>query len=93
MLGDAKVSRQVEVLNSLGLHARPAAVFAREASAFTADITVSKNGHVSDGKSTIGLLMLAAEKGTTLDITATGPDAEEAIEVLEKLFRDKFGEE
>jgi phosphocarrier protein len=69
------MSREVTIQNKLGLHARPATEFVKKAMRFSCDITIAKDGHVSDGKSVIGILMLAAGPGTTLEITAQGADA------------------
>ena len=88
-----QVVRELSLLNKLGLHARPASLFAKTASKYVADITVSKGGHTSDAKSVIGLLMLAAEQGVTIVVTATGEDAEEAVNALEELIENKFGED
>lgn len=88
-----KISREVTVRNKLGLHARPAAEFAQTAQQFASEITVSKEGHASDGKSVIGLLMLAAGEGTTLQITAHGSDAEAAMAALTSLIDKQFAEE
>ena len=93
MTEHSKIIRDVVVLNKLGLHARPASLFVKTASRFVSDITVSKNGHVSDGKSVIGLLMLAAGQGIELNVTAHGEDAMEAVNALEKLIANRFGEE
>lgn len=88
-----KISREVTVRNKLGLHARPASEFAQTAQQFESEITVSKAGHASDGKSVIGLLMLAAGEGTTLNITAHGADAEEAMTALTALIDNQFEKE
>lgn len=93
MAESRKVSRHCVVTNKLGLHARPASLFVKTATGFLANITVAKDGHVSDGKSIIGLLMLAAGQGSSLSISAAGNDAAEAVDALEKLIQSKFGEE
>lgn len=75
-------SRAVRIVNPLGLHARAAARFVRTACAFQADVRVANGTHTMDGKSIMGLLLLAAAPGTELTITADGPDEAEAVETL-----------
>jgi len=87
------VSKEVTVINKLGVHARPAAMFVKTANKFTSDITVERDGEQVDGKSIMGLMMLAAGQGCKLIITAKGSDAEVAVRELESLFQRKFGEE
>ncbi len=89
------VSAKVTITNRLGLHARPAMIFVEVASTFDTDITVSRTdqNELVDGKSIMQLMMLAATKGTELEITATGPDAENAIEKLAELVNSRFSEE
>ena len=84
--------RDVEICNKLGLHARAAARFVHTASRFTARIQIERNGQVVDGKSILSLLLLAATKGSTLRILATGDDEEQAVATLCKLVTDRFGE-
>ena len=92
--GSAKsASREVTVTNKLGVHARPAAMFVKVANKFESDILVEKDGEQVNGKSIMGLMMLAAGQGSTLVITATGRDAEAAVRELESLFQRKFDEE
>ena len=81
------------IRNTLGLHARPAALFAKTAEDFKSDIRVSKEGVEVNGKSILGLMMLVAGKGSELTIAADGPDEEEAVEALAKLVESGFGEE
>ena len=85
--------REVKIVNSLGLHARPAALFVRAASKFESDIMVERDGNAVSGKSIMGLMTMEAECGTILRITAQGADAEIALDRLEALFRRKFDEE
>ena len=86
------VSGQVTVVNTLGLHARAAARFVRLASQFGSQIRVTRGPHTMDGKSILGLLLLAAARGSVLTITAEGPDEAEAAAALlalaEKGFED-----
>jgi len=86
-------SREVMVINKLGVHARPAALFVKTANKFASDITVEKDGEQVNGKSIMGLMMLAAGQGAKLVIIAEGPDAEAAVRELEALFQRKFDEE
>ncbi len=86
-------SREVTVINKLGVHARPAALFVKIANKFASHITVEKDGEQVNGKSIMGLMMLAAGQGSKLIITAEGPDAEAAVRELESLFQRKFDEE
>jgi len=88
-----KVSKTLTVVNKLGIHARPAAVFARTANKFKADVFVEKDGETINAKSIMGLMMLAAGPGSKLLIIATGPDAGEAVAAIEELIASKFGEE
>ncbi len=87
------VTRTFKVRNQLGIHARPASLFAKTATQFNSVITVQKDGNVINGKSIMGVMMLAAEKGATLEVIAQGSDAAEALDALEQLFKDKFGED
>ena len=91
--GGHVLSLEVVVENSLGLHARPASQFVKTACQFAAEITIGREGHVSDGKSIIGVLMLGAGPGSTLSLTARGNDAQQALQALQALFRSRFGEE
>lgn len=88
-----KVSKELLVPNKLGIHARPAAMFVKVASKFECNITVEKDGEAVNGKSIMGLMMLAAGCGARLNLIAEGRDAEQAIKELEELFVKKFNEE
>lgn len=89
-----KVTQMFTVENELGLHARPSASIIKKASEFQSHIEiVTEDGEVVDGKSILGIMLLGAEKGTELKITAEGNDAEEAIYALGSLFKNKFGED
>jgi phosphocarrier protein HPr len=88
-----RISRECLVINKLGIHARPAALFVKVASRFESDITVEKDGEAFNGKSIMGLMMLAANHGSKLTITAEGRDAEQAIGEIEQLFLQKFNED
>ncbi len=84
--------RQALIVNPLGLHARPAAQLVRLASTFTSDIMFAKDGMEVNGKSIMGVMMLAAECGSSLTIRASGPDAEQAVQALLDLVAGGFGE-
>jgi phosphocarrier protein len=87
------VRRQVEVLNSLGLHMRPADKFVKLALRFQAEIRVTHNGNEFNGKSILDLTSVGAECGTRLELEARGPDAEEAIAALAELIAARFHED
>jgi len=76
------IERSVTILNRTGLHARPAAEFVKLAGRFEAEIKITKEDLTVDGKSIMGVMMLAAERGSTVTITADGPDEAEALERL-----------
>jgi len=80
------------IINKLGLHARASAKFVTTASQFKCDINVSRNGRTVNGKSIMGMMMLAAAKGTEIEVRAEGKDAEQALKELEQLINDYFGE-
>jgi phosphocarrier protein len=82
----------VTIINKLGLHARAAAKLVTLASRFESEIRLFKDGREVNGKSIMGVMMLAAARGSTLDIEAEGEDAQEALNQLERLIRDRFGE-
>ena len=81
------------VQNQLGLHARPASMFVKMATRFKSEILVVKEGEEINGKSIMGLMMLAASHGTTLTVTAKGSDATDAVNELEDLVNRNFEEE
>ena len=80
------------IQNKLGLHARAAAQIVKSASAYSSKITIIKDDIEVDGKSIMGIMMLAAAKGSNVTVLAHGDDEERAIAGIEKLFQDKFGE-
>ena len=86
------VQREVEVVNRAGMHARPAAEFVKIAGRFASDIRVEKDGLEVNGKSIMGVLMLAAERGSRLRLSAKGRDAEDAVNALSDLVRRGFEE-
>lgn len=91
--GERVARRSVTIVNRLGLHARAATVFVQEAKKFSAAVAVTKDGETVDGKSIIGLMMLAAAKGSSVDIETRGPDADEALAALVRLVEDRFNED
>lgn len=86
-------TRNLTIVNKLGLHARAAAAFVQTASKFASDVWVEKDGLEVNGKSIMGLMMLAAEKGSNVNVRAEGKDAIEAMNSLEDLVAKGFGEE
>lgn len=84
--------REVEIVNKLGLHARASAKLTQLAASFQCDVWLARNGRRVNAKSIMGVMMLAASKGSTIDIETDGPDEEEAMEALVRLIADKFGE-
>jgi phosphocarrier protein HPr len=87
------VTREVTIINKLGLHARPAAQLVKTASRFSSEIFFKKGSLEVNGKSIMGVMMLAAEKGSRITITADGDDEVQALEALAEVFQMKFGEE
>ncbi len=88
-----KVSKEITVLNKNGIHARPAAMFVKLANRFTAEVFVEKDGEKVNGKSIMGLMMLAAGPNSRLLVEAVGADALQAVAEIEKLIKSKFNEE
>jgi phosphocarrier protein len=91
-LADGTIRAQVEIVNRLGLHARAAARFVETANRFAAEVTVANGEESVSGKSILGLMMLAAAEGTPLTLTASGPDAEQALDAIAELVAQKFHE-
>jgi len=86
-------SREALIVNKLGLHARAAAKFVTLASEFASDIYVARGNKKVNGKSIMGVMMLAAGKNTLIEISADGPDEQAAVDRLEELVNQRFGEE
>jgi phosphocarrier protein HPr len=86
----AKIS--LEIINKLGLHARASTKLTQTASQFKSEVWIEKNGRRVNAKSIMGVMMLAAAKGSIVDIEATGPDEDQAITALQTLINDYFGE-
>ncbi len=89
----ATIEKTVEIINRLGLHARASAKLVTLASKFTSDVRAKKDGREVSAKSIMGVMMLAAAKGSSITLIAEGEDATEAVEALSQLVADKFGEE
>ena len=89
----AAVTREMVVTNKLGIHARPAAMFVKTANRFDCDVMVEKDGEKVNGKSIMGLMMLAAGPGSKLSVHAEGADAARAVSELESLLNRHFDED
>jgi phosphocarrier protein len=87
------ISQQITIINKLGLHARAAAKLVKTASAFAAQVTLDKNGQQVNGKSIMGVMMLAASQGTQLTLRVDGEDEQQAMAKLVELINDRFGED
>ncbi|OOZ36780.1 HPr family phosphocarrier protein [Solemya velesiana gill symbiont] len=86
------ITKEIEIINKLGLHARAAAKLVTTAGQFSSDILLSNSSQEANGKSIMGVVMLAASQGTTLTLSANGADEQEAFETITALINDKFGE-
>ncbi len=86
------VSKELTICNKMGMHARPAAQFVKRASKYKCDVWVEKDDEPVNGKSIMGLMMLAAGRGETIKLTTEGSDAEAAMADLEELVRSGFGD-
>src|SRR5580658_4425558 len=91
--GRQSAQRKFVVINKLGIHARPAALFVKLANRFTCNILVTKGGEQINGKSIMGLMMLAAGPGSKLVIECEGEDGQQALDELEALIKAKFNED
>ncbi len=86
-------SAEFKIINRLGLHARAAAQLVQTANRFLSDVTIEKDDNEVNGKSIMGLLMLAAPQGSLITVTVSGEDADEAMKVIGNLINDGFGED
>lgn len=86
------ISKELTIINKLGIHARPAAQFVRLASKFKADVSVTKDDERVDGKSIMGLMMLAVGVGASIIVTISGDDEEACLSALEELIAGRFNE-
>ena len=87
------IKREITIINELGIHARPAGMVANTASRFACDIKLVKDGMEVNAKSIMGIMTLAAGKGSVIEVTAKGKDEEEAVKAIEELFARKFDED
>ena len=88
-----ETSRDIEIINKLGMHARAAAKFVKLASTFSSDIDIEKDSRRVNAKSIMGVMMLAASQGTTVTLHANGSDAVDSLDALEQLINDRFDED
>ena len=86
------LKREIKVVNKLGLHARASAKLTQLASSFKSAVWIARNGRRVNAKSIMGVMMLAAGMGSTVELETEGPDEQEAMETLAKLFAERFGE-
>jgi phosphocarrier protein len=91
--GEKRHERELVILNRYGLHARPAAMFVKTSNRFKAEVWVEKDGEEVNGKSIMGLMMLAAGHGSKLKVSAAGSDAEKFLDEIEQLVASRFNEE
>jgi phosphocarrier protein len=89
----SKVVKKLEIKNKLGLHARAAALLVQTVNKFAAQVSFSKDGQSSDGRSIMGVLTLAATQGSKIQVEANGEDAEKAVKAIEKLIDNRFNED
>lgn len=87
------LDKEITIINKLGLHARAAAKFVNLASGFSSEINISRNGRTVNGKSIMGVMMLAASCGSSIKLSISGADEEQALQQLEQLIQDRFGED
>ena len=95
MSGTPPTSQQhasMEIKNRLGLHARAAVLLVQTANRFEAEVAIAKDGQSVNGRSIMGIMMLAAEQGSTIDVTTSGPQAAEALEAIRELVEAGFHE-
>lgn len=90
---NTRVTRELTVVNKLGIHARPASMFVKLASQFASEVTVEKDGEEVNGKSIMNLMMLAAGPGCRIRVSAEGADASQAVDQIETLLKSKFNED
>lgn len=88
----SSVNQEIEIINELGLHARAAAKLVNAASAFSSHVDIEKNGHRVNGKSIMGVMMLAAAKGSVISLIIDGEDAEDCAKSLAELINNRFDE-
>ncbi len=87
-----KIVKKIEIKNKLGLHARAAALLVQTVNRFSAQVTFSKDGQITDGRSIMGVLTLAAPQGSKIQVEACGEEAEQAVRAIERLIDRRFNE-
>ena len=87
-----KITKKIEIKNKLGVHARAAALLVQTVNKFSAQVTFSKDGQITDGRSIMGVLTLAATQGSKIQVEASGEDAEQAVRAIERLIDRRFNE-
>ena len=92
-MGEYRITRKFQIKNKYGLHARPAALLVKIACKYNASIELSKDGMVVNAKSILGVMTLAAERGSEIEVIASGNDAEAAIADIQKIIENNFSEE
>ena len=92
-MADDALERRLKIVNTKGLHARASAKFVQTVERFNADVWVTRGSETVGGRSIMGLMMLAAGPGTTIRVSALGPDADKAIKAITELVESKFNEE
>ncbi len=92
-MADGPLARELPIVNRKGLHARASAKFVQTVERYDAEVTVTRNGETVGGRSIMGLLTLAAAQGTTIRVTAEGPQAAEALDGIAALLANRFGED
>ena len=91
-MSDETLRATLEILNKLGLHARAAVLLVQASARYDAKVTVSKDGQVVDGRSIMGVMMLAAEQGSHIEIETSGPEAQAALDAITTLVANRFNE-
>ena len=90
---DGALARELAIINRKGLHARASAKFVQTVERYEADVTVTRCGETVGGRSIMGLLTLAAAQGTSITVTAKGPDAADCLQAIDDLLTNRFGED
>lgn len=92
IMSENAIVRRMRIENEMGLHARPAAMLVQAVGPLDCNVAIEKDGTKVDGKSIMGVMMLAAECGSEIVVSSSGPEAEKAIEEIERIVKTKFGE-
>jgi len=91
-MSDESCQATLEIVNKLGLHARAAVLLVQSATRFEAEVMISKDGQSVNGRSIMGIMMLAAEQGSSIDVETKGPQAREALDAIRELVANRFNE-